>query len=46
MNYELSLAMLWWNELTDAERGFLSGNKRPHNLTGREILTIFKQQNK
>jgi len=42
-NYELSLAMLWWSELTSEERRKLSGTKNQHLLTGREILTIFKQ---
>lgn len=44
-NYELSLAM-WWSELTSEERRKLSGTKNQHLLTGREILTIFKQQNR
>ncbi len=45
-NYELTQALIWWNELSSDERRMFSGNKNQHLLTGREILTIFKQQNK
>ena len=45
-NYELTQALIWWNELSSDERRMFSGTKNQHLLTGREILTIFKQQNK